>query len=101
MASISSPVMVRVSTIRFVQAILAISMDDFPLEMPKAELHLHLEGAVEAETLHELDPATPLEELRALYRYPDFNAFLKTFGAVVTRLARPEDYALVTRRPIG
>ena len=73
-------------------------MDDFLLELPKAELHLHLEGSVSPETLHELDPATPLEELRALYRYPDFNAFLKTFGAVVTRLARPEDYALVTRR---
>jgi adenosine deaminase/aminodeoxyfutalosine deaminase len=73
-------------------------MQDFAAQLPKAELHLHLEGSVDAETLHELDPATPLEELRALYRYPDFNAFLKTFGAVVTRLARPEDYALVTRR---
>jgi len=73
-------------------------MQDFAARLPKAELHLHLEGSVDAETLHELDPATPLEELRALYRYPDFNAFLKTFGAVVTRLARPEDYALVTRR---
>jgi adenosine deaminase/aminodeoxyfutalosine deaminase len=73
-------------------------MEDFAAQLPKAELHLHLEGSVDAETLHELDPATPLEELRALYRYPDFNAFLKTFGAVVVRLARPEDYALVTRR---
>jgi adenosine deaminase/aminodeoxyfutalosine deaminase len=73
-------------------------MQDFAAQLPKAELHLHLEGSVDAETLHELDPATPLEELRALYPYPDFNAFLKTFGAVVTRLARPEDYALVTRR---
>jgi len=73
-------------------------MEDFAAQLPKAELHLHLEGSVDAETLHELDPATPLEELRALYHYPDFNAFLKTFGAVVTRLARPEDYALVTRR---
>ena len=73
-------------------------MQDFAAQLPKAELHLHLEGSVDAETLHELDPATPLEELRALYHYPDFNAFLKTFGAVVKRLARPEDYALVTRR---
>jgi adenosine deaminase/aminodeoxyfutalosine deaminase len=73
-------------------------MQDFAAQLPKAELHLHLEGSVDAETLHELDPATPLGELRALYGYPDFNAFLKTFGAVVTRLARPEDYALITRR---
>jgi aminodeoxyfutalosine deaminase len=73
-------------------------MEDFAAQLPKAELHLHLEGSVDAETLHELDPATPLEELRALYHYPDFNAFLKTFGAVVVRLARPEDYALITRR---
>jgi adenosine deaminase/aminodeoxyfutalosine deaminase len=73
-------------------------MPDFAAEIPKAELHVHLEGSVDAETLHELDPSTPLEELRALYRYPDFNGFLKSFAAVVTRLARPEDYALVTRR---
>src|SRR5271157_6510666 len=73
-------------------------MADFLLEMPKAELHLHLEGAVEPETLYELDPATPLEELRALYRYADFEDFLKAFGAVGKRLRTPEDYALVARR---
>ena len=54
-------------------------MDDFLLEMPKAELHVHLEGSVEPETLHELDPATPVDEFRALYRYADFDAFLKAF----------------------
>ena len=73
-------------------------MDDFVLQIPKAELHLHLEGSVEPETLHELDPETPVEEFRALYRYADFDAFLKAFGVIGKRLRTPEDYALITRR---
>ena len=73
-------------------------MADFLLEMPKAELHLHLEGSVEPETLHELDPPTPIEEFRALYRYSDFDGFLKAFGAIGKRLRTPDDYALITRR---
>jgi adenosine deaminase/aminodeoxyfutalosine deaminase len=73
-------------------------MDDFLLDLPKAELHLHLEGAVEPETLHELDPDTPVEEFRQLYRYRDFDGFLKAFGAVSKRLRCPEDYGLATRR---
>jgi len=73
-------------------------MSDFLLEIPKAELHLHLEGSVEPETLHELDPSTPLEEFRALYTYADFDAFLRSFGAIGKRLRTPEDYGLVARR---
>jgi adenosine deaminase/aminodeoxyfutalosine deaminase len=73
-------------------------MADFIQEMPKAELHLHLEGSIEPETLHELDPATPVEEFRTLYEYPDFDAFLRAFGAVGKRLRGPDDYALITRR---
>jgi adenosine deaminase/aminodeoxyfutalosine deaminase len=73
-------------------------MADFLLELPKAELHLHLEGSVEPETLHELDPATPLERFRELYQYADFDAFLKAFGVIGKRLRTPEDYALITRR---
>src|ERR1022692_719431 len=73
-------------------------MDDFLLQLPKAELHLHLEGSVEPEKLHELDPATPVEEFRALYRYDDFDAFLRAFGAVGKRLRTPRDYGLITRR---
>jgi adenosine deaminase/aminodeoxyfutalosine deaminase len=73
-------------------------MADFLREMPKAELHLHLEGSVAPETLHELDPGTPLNECRAIYEYADFDAFLKAFGAVGKRLRGPEDYGLVTRR---
>jgi adenosine deaminase/aminodeoxyfutalosine deaminase len=73
-------------------------MADFLRDLPKAELHVHLEGSVEPQTLHELDPDTPLENFRTLYEYPDFDAFLKAFGAVGKRLRTPDDYALVTRR---
>ncbi len=73
-------------------------MADFLLEMPKAELHVHLEGAVEPETLHELDPSTSVETFRAFYAYEDFNGFLKAFGEVGKRLRTPEDYGLATRR---
>src|SRR4051794_924925 len=73
-------------------------MDDFLRQLPKAELHLHLEGSVEPETLYELDPSTPIEELRALYEYADFDAFLKAFGAVGKRLRTPADYGLIARR---
>jgi len=73
-------------------------MDDFLRQLPKAELHLHLEGSIEPETLFELDPSTPIEEYRALYHYPDFDAFLRAFGAIGKRLRTPDDYALITRR---
>ena len=73
-------------------------MDDFLRDVPKAELHLHLEGSVEPETLYELDPTASVEEYRALYHYTDFDAFLRAFGAIGKRLRTPEDYALITRR---
>src|ERR1700739_915426 len=73
-------------------------MADFASPLPKAELHLHLEGSVEPETLHELDPGTSIEECRAIYAYADFDAFLRAFAAVGKRLRTPDDYALVTRR---
>lgn len=68
--------------------------------LPKAELHLHLEGTVDPETLvvlsrrHDARPLT-LPEARALYAYRDFGHFLRTFKLVCDRLLTPADYALV------
>jgi adenosine deaminase/aminodeoxyfutalosine deaminase len=70
-------------------------MADFIAAMPKAELHLHLEGSIEPETLHELDLS---HDFTNLYQYADFDAFLKTFGVVGKLLRGPHDYALITRR---
>ena len=68
--------------------------------LPKAELHLHLEGTVRAETLVELsrrnDPLPlTLEEARKVYIYDDFQAFLMAFKAVSERLRTADDYGLI------
>jgi adenosine deaminase/aminodeoxyfutalosine deaminase len=90
----------------------------FIQSLPKAELHLHLEGSVDPATLAELSRRynTPLptennrydvagsgdvlteEDVRRLYSYKDFNGFLMAFKAVTERLRSPEDYELVTYR---
>ena len=90
----------------------------FIAALPKAELHLHLEGTVDPPTLAELSRRhnTPLpttnnrynvegsgdvlteEDVRRLYSYQDFNGFMMAFKAVTERLRTPEDYELVTYR---
>ena len=69
--------------------------------LPKAELHLHLEGTISPATLVELSrpaDASPLslEQAEALYRYTDFQGFLLAFKAVSERLRTAEDYELIT-----
>src|SRR5436305_14719400 len=69
--------------------------------LPKAELHLHLEGTIKPETLvelsrrHDKEPLT-LETAKALYEYENFLGFLQSFKAVTERLRWPEDYELIT-----
>ncbi|HEX5236174.1 MAG TPA: adenosine deaminase [Silvibacterium sp.] len=76
---------------------------EFIRRLPKAELHLHLEGTVAPETLielsrrHDVAPLT-IEEARALYHYTDFPGFLMAFKTVTERLRTPEDYELVAWR---
>src|SRR5689334_6443553 len=82
----------------------------FILSLPKAELHLHLEGSVDAPTLSELSRRhnTPIpaennnygespdsgrelseEDVRVLYQYRDFTGFMMAFKAVTERLRTP------------
>src|SRR5438270_7008079 len=89
---------------------------EFIRNLPKAELHLHVEGSLEPATLAQLSQkhagALPFEAsrypnsepLRALseadvselYQYKDFAGFLMAFKSVSDRLRTPEDYELVT-----
>ena len=75
----------------------------FIRRLPKAELHLHLEGTITPATLVELSQhhdATPitLPEAEAFYHFTDFTGFLLAFKAVCDRLITPEDYELAAWR---
>jgi adenosine deaminase/aminodeoxyfutalosine deaminase len=70
-------------------------------DLPKAELHLHLEGSITPATLVELshrNDARPLTQAEAatVYSYHDFPSFLLSFKAVTTRLHTAADYELIT-----
>ncbi|MGB8260114.1 MAG: adenosine deaminase [Terracidiphilus sp.] len=78
-------------------------IQDFIRRLPKAELHLHLEGTVLPSTLVELSQrhhATPLtlEQAESLYQFRDFTGFLEAFKAVTAELVGPEDYELAAWR---
>jgi len=63
-----------------------------------AELHLHLEGSLEPETLREIDPSVTPEEIASLCDYTDFEGFINAFVWVNRKLRGPADYALAARR---
>lgn len=70
--------------------------------LPKAELHLHLEGSVTPTTLVELrsryGKESTLADAEALYQYKDFLGFLMAFKALTEDLQAPEDYELIAYR---
>jgi aminodeoxyfutalosine deaminase len=81
-------------------------MDDiaaFIRRLPKAELHLHLEGTIAPSTLvelsqrHDAQPLT-LPEAEAIYAFTDFTGFIEAFKAVTRRLTDAADYELIAWR---
>jgi len=79
-----------------------IEVSEFIQALPKAELHLHLEGAIEPATLLELrqrhGEAVSLTEIEPLYRFSDFAEFLNSFKEVTGHLRTPDDYELIVYR---
>lgn len=74
----------------------------FIRQLPKAELHLHLEGAIEPATLVELrerhGERVTVADVEPLYRYEDFTGFLLAFKNITEHLRAPEDYELTAYR---
>ncbi len=72
--------------------------------MPKVELHVHLEGSIQPETLLQLAernrvtlPATTVEGLRQWYTFTDFAHFIEIYIAISSCICTPEDIELIAR----
>jgi adenosine deaminase len=74
-------------------------MTDFYAAIPKAELHLHIEGTLEPEMMVALAarnrvaiPFASVEEVRAAYRFTDLQSFLDIYYAGAAVLQTEEDF---------
>src|ERR1700686_2717179 len=69
--------------------------------LPKAELHLHLEGSIQPATVCALTAQHNIllteDEVRRRYTYRDFAGFIDAFKWVTSFLREPSDYALIAR----
>jgi adenosine deaminase len=79
-----------------------MSIESYIRAAPKAELHLHLEGAIRPATALELAqrngvalPAGVADGLRTGFRFRDFMHFIETYVAVTRCLRTAEDYEQV------
>lgn len=70
--------------------------------MPKAEIHVHIEGATDAETFYQMAqrnrvklPTASLEEWKAFFEFRSFPHFIEVYTAAAGCLQTPDDYALM------
>ena len=80
------------------------TVEKFIVQMPKVELHVHLEGSVQPQTLLKLAnrhnvalPANNLESLHDWHTFRDFNHFLDIYMAISGCLRTGEDIELIAR----
>lgn len=80
------------------------SMKDFLHKLPKAELHLHIEGSLEPELMFQIAKRngialkySSVEELRAAYDFHNLQSFLDIYYEGAQVLLKEEDFYDLTR----
>lgn len=81
-----------------------MSLSSFIAAMPKVELHVHLEGAIQPATLLTLAqryrialPADSIDGLRAWYTFTDFPHFIEVFTLISSCIRAVDDVELIAR----
>jgi adenosine deaminase len=79
-----------------------MSLHDFIRDMPKVELHVHLEGSIRPSTLLALAerngialPAQDLEGIREFYQFTDFDHFIQVYFTISGCLKTVRDFSLI------
>jgi aminodeoxyfutalosine deaminase len=79
-----------------------MNLIEYANRIPKAELHVHLEGSILPHTLLKLAarngvllPATDVSGLREFYSFRDFAHFIEVYKMITGCLKRTDDYALI------
>jgi adenosine deaminase len=79
-----------------------MSIEAYLQHVPKVEIHVHLEGSIQPQTLLTLAernrvdlPARTPEEFREWFTFRDFQHFLEVYVAITRCLKREEDYELL------
>jgi len=79
-----------------------MSIQTYLTAVPKAELHVHLEGSILPSTLLTLAkrngielPATTVEGLRELFAFRDFDHFIEIYGIISRCLKTTEDFETI------
>ncbi len=80
------------------------SIQQFIHDLPKAEIHIHLEGAIQPETVLKLAerhhmlaklPGADVDTLRQWFTFSDFPHFVTIYLTIQDLLRTPEDFALI------